>query len=119
MVKFLNQFSRKCRGHRTEQNEFLSGLFRSFLETCKHLPDSALLNKKTGRFNIALYEASFAATCRQAAVDGRYVKGSVESSRLSQLEEDQDFVKATLEGTTQTKNVILRIKRAQAIMEAL
>jgi hypothetical protein len=119
MVKFLNQFSRKCRGHRTEQNEFLSGLFRSFMETCKHLPDSAFLNKKTGSFNIALYEASFAATCRQAAVDGRYVKGSVESSRLSQLEEDQDFVKATLEGTTQTKNVILRIKRAQAIMEAL
>jgi hypothetical protein len=66
MVKFLNQFSRKCRSHTEQQNEYMSNLLTSFLECCADLPEDAFLNKKNRRFNVALYEATFAAVCRSA-----------------------------------------------------
>lgn len=116
MVKFLNQFSRKSRGHSVEQNDFLSNLLNSFLGACSHLPEDAFLNKKSRRFNVALYEAAFAAVCVGALREKRLVDGQVSAERLTQLESDEKFVDATLEGTTQTKNVKLRIDRAIEIL---
>ena len=115
MVKFLNQFSRKCRGHNDEQNDYLSKLLNSFLKACSHLPDDAFLNKKSGRFNVALYEATFSAVCAEAFRNKALVDGSVSAEHLAQLEFDKEFVDATLEGTTQTKNVKLRLERAVKI----
>ena len=54
MMKFLNQFSKKCQTHSTEQNEYLSALFESFLASAAKLPANAFLSKKTQRFSIAL-----------------------------------------------------------------
>lgn len=116
MVKFLNQFSRKCRGHSVEQNDFLSELLNSFLLACTHLPENAFLNKKSGRFNVALYEATFAAVCAKAFRKKEMVIGQLTSEKLAQLESDVKFVNATLEGTTQTKNVKLRLERAIEIL---
>ena len=66
MVKFLNQFSRKCRAQGPEQNEYLSQLLISFLGACATLADDAFLNKKNRRFNVGLYEAAFASVCEDA-----------------------------------------------------
>jgi hypothetical protein len=102
-----------------EQNEYLSKLLESFLQACSDLPRDAFLNKKNRRFNVALYEAAFAAVCDLAFREKRLLSGSVPAERLAQLEGDIDFLDATIEGTTQTKNVKTRISRAKAILGSL
>lgn len=119
MVKFLNQFSRKCRSHTDNQNEYLSQLFRSFLQACTNLANTAFVNKKNNRFNVALYEAAFAAVCEAALKEQRMLKGSIDPNRLAQLEQDPEFLKATLEGTTQTRNVKTRVDQARVIVGSL
>ena len=118
MVKFLNQFSRKCETHSSEQNDYLESLFLSFLNACSCLPKGAFTGKM-GRFNVALYEAVFTAACEKAFVARRPVKGMIFHSRMLLLEDDENFVQASQEGTTQTAKVQERLKRARAIMGAL
>jgi len=119
MVKFLNQFSRKCESHDDEKNNYLEGLFRSFLKSCSGLAEDAFLNKKNRRFNIALFEAVFTAVCEAAFKERRVLTGTIDGSRIATLENDTDFVKASLEGTTRTANVSKRIQRARDIVGAL
>jgi hypothetical protein len=116
MVKFLNQFSRKARGHTPEQNAYLGKLLASFLDACADLPDNAFLNKKSGRFNVALFEAAFVASCK-APVDARgMLTQKVQANRLTELESDAEFLGAMAEGTTQTKNVKIRLARASQVL---
>jgi uncharacterized protein with ParB-like and HNH nuclease domain len=119
MVKFLNQFSRKCKGHDDAQNEYLRNLFVSFLDACEDLPDDAFLNKRNKRFNIALYEAVFTATNQNAFNERRGIRGNVSAEQVATLESDPEFTKASLEGTTRTANVETRLRRAKEIVSAL
>ena len=119
MVKFLNQFSRKCRSHTVEQNQYLSMLLESFLNACAELPEDAFLNKKNRRFNVALYEAAFGSICSSAFREKRLLNGAISAVHLAQLEDDKQFLDATIEGTTQTKNVKARLNRAKAVLGAL
>lgn len=116
MVKFLNQYSRKCRTQTDEQNNYLLDLFNSFLEACQGLPEDAFLNKKNRRFNVALYEAAFSGACGSAFRERRRLSLPVMATRLAQLESDPEFVNALLEGTTKAKNVQTRLARARAIL---
>jgi uncharacterized protein with ParB-like and HNH nuclease domain len=119
MVKFLNRFSRKCRSHTPEQNTYLSDLLQSFLDACDQLSQEAFLNKKNRRFNVALYEAAFASICAKAFQERRLLKGQISEKTLSNLADDKLFVEATIEGTTQTKNVKTRLIRAQEVLGSL
>lgn len=119
MVKFLNQFSRKCRRQADAQNEYLSDLLESFFKACERLPEDAFLNKKNNRFNVALYEAAFAAACDAAFQEHRSVSNELLQSDLARLEDDAQFQSALVEGTTQTKNVKLRLGRAKALISSL
>jgi hypothetical protein len=119
MVRFLNQFSKKCEGNTEEKNTYLGDLFDSFLEACTDLPADAFINKKNKRFNIALYEAVFAAACQVAFVERRRLQGRLSSEALRELEADAEFVEALLEGTTRTANVQKRLNRARTIVGAL
>jgi hypothetical protein len=119
MVRFLNQFSRMCESHEDKQNEYLQNLFTSFLEACEDLPDDVFVNPKNNRFNIALFEAVFTATCDDAFKRRRLLEGQVDSDEIAALERDRQFVDASLEGTTRTANVGTRLKRARAVISAL
>jgi uncharacterized protein with ParB-like and HNH nuclease domain len=119
MVKFLNQFSRKVQRHTNAQNQYLGNLFASFLTACEALPQDAFLNKKNRRFNVALFEATFAAVCREAFPQQRPLAGQLPADKLRLLEEDGVFVEAMSEGTTQTRNVNRRLERARAVVGAL
>lgn len=119
MVKFLNQFSRKCRLLAPEKLQYLSNLLDSFLAACSNLPADAFVNKKNGRFNVALYEAAFASVCHDALQNERMLIGTVPAGKLANLAEDPAFLEATIEGTTQTKNVKTRLDRAKAILGSL
>ena len=118
MVKFLNQFSRKCETHTPDQNEYLQSLFSSFLNACSNLPQDAFTGKNN-RFNIALYEAVFTATCHKAFSERRPVDGIVQCDNMKNLERDEHFISATQEGTTQTTKVHDRLERARATVKAL
>jgi uncharacterized protein with ParB-like and HNH nuclease domain len=116
MVKFLNQFSRKARSQNTEQNDFLAGLMTSFLNACSDLPENAFLNKKNGRFNVALFEAAFVAACKAPISEKRMLNGKLQIDRLAELERDPRFIDAMREGTTQTKNVKARLNCASQVL---
>jgi len=116
LTKFLNQFSRKCESHTDDQNRYLKDLFNSFLKACDGLPEDAFLNKKNRRFNIALYEATFTVSCEVPFLARQATVNSISADRLRQLEADQDFSKASLEGTTSTANVKKRLERAREIL---
>jgi uncharacterized protein with ParB-like and HNH nuclease domain len=116
MVKFLNQFSRKARAHTPDQNQYLSALLDSFLGASASLADDALLNKKSGRFNVALFEGAFVAACTAPFAEKRMLAAQLSPARLAELESDTQFLDAMLEGTTQTKNVKGRLVRAIQIL---
>ena len=119
MVKFLNQFSNKCKTQASEHNQYLHTLFESFLNACSRLDDDTFKNKKNKRFNVALYEAVFAASCEQAFSERRVVVGTLDSERIRNLEADEEFVQASQKGTAQTKNLTTRLNRARKIVGAL
>jgi len=117
MVRFLNQFSRKCKSQSSEQNAYLANLFDSFLLACKDLPEGAFLNKQNRRFNVALYEVVFAAICGPSFAKGESLpSGTLSSELLANLETDRQFLETLVEGTTQTRSVRTRLDRARALL---
>ena len=119
MVRFLNRFSMKCRKQDAEENAYLEILFMSFLGACSGLPEDAFINKKNSRFNIALYEAAFAGSAKNAFADRRPVNGMLEPTKLRALETDAEFSAASQVGTTSSANVSERLARAEAILGCL
>ena len=119
LTKFLNDFSRKCEAHTSQQNDYLKNLFQSFLRACQNLPPDSFLGKKTRRFNIALFEAVFAVACEARFRDRRIIEGYLATEKVQELENDPEFTKASLEGTTRTANVGKRLERARDILGTL
>ncbi len=118
MLKFLNRFSKKCRTHGGEQNEYLKDLFGSFLRSCRELPDDAFLNRHDNRFNIMLYEAIFTAVCGPAFKERRLVTGAVLPDQVNALKGDTQFTSAAVSNTTSTANVAKRMSSSSAIFVA-
>ena len=83
------------------------------------MADDAFLNKKNKRFNIALYEATFAASLKDAFAEDRLAQGALDEAKLRALETDTEFSSAALEGTTRLANVAKRLTRAEAIVDSL
>jgi uncharacterized protein with ParB-like and HNH nuclease domain len=119
LVRFLNQFSRKCEKQTTTQNTYLQQLFESFLTACNQLPEDVFVNAKNNRFNIALFEAVFTATCKQAFEENRLVSGSVSMYQVKELEVDPEFLAAASQSTTRKINVTKRLERATSLLTAL
>ena len=119
MVRFLNGFSNLCKSNGSDKNQYLEQLFESFLGACSGLPSDAFINKRNNRFNIALYEAVFAGSCKRAFAERRRVEGLLAPERVQALDEDEEFSSAALVGTTNTANVEKRLSRAEAIVGTL
>lgn len=118
MIKFLNRFSKKCEANDPQDNEYLQSLFCSFMDATADLANGTFINRKNNRFNIALYEAVFTATCR-AAYDSRdTVKFAIRSEQVEELRRNERFNAATLKATTQTDNVQTRLAIAADLVHA-
>lgn len=113
MVKFLNQFSKKCKNNTTEQNSYLQNLYISFLDSCSELPEDAFTNKSNNRFNIAIYEAVFRAACFDAFNEERLVTGKISLESLNDIKTNTIFTQAASEGTTKVSNVSARLDIAK------
>jgi len=114
MVKFLNHFSRKMKSNSSENNRYYLSLIESFLDACGDLPSGVFA--KYGRFNVALFEAVFVAACGGAINDRTLLHDKLKPEYVQAVWEDQAFVDALKEGTTQTKNVVTRLQRAKALL---
>lgn len=119
MTKFMNQFSIKSRGNSEEQNEYLESLFVSFLDSSANLPNDAFINKGNGRFNIALFEAVFAAVCEEAFKERRALEGEIDPQAIKELDDDIEFSNASTKATSGTSNVTKRLERAEMLVGAL
>lgn len=116
MAKFLNQFSKKCETNDHDQNERLRSLFRSFLNATCDLRSGIFINPSNNRFNIALFEAVFTATCQPAYRDGGPVDQALSAENIEKLRADAEFNAATQKATTQTENVKKRLKISSSIL---
>ncbi len=119
MVKFLNQFSRKCQANDEDGNRYLEELFDSFLDATKDLPRNTFLSKSTSRFSIALIEAVFTAACHKAFDERRTLIGCLNVDELQALKADTQFLEAASRSTTQTANVRARLERGKHFIKAL
>ena len=119
MLRFLNRFSKQCRTHDNDQNEYLKELFLSFLHACRNLPEDAFRNPHDTRFNIMLYEAVFTAVCGRAFAERRSVDGELTPDRVRALKKDREFTSAAAFDTTSTANVKQRLSRSREIVGAL
>ena len=119
MVRFLNQFSRKCQSQDPQRDLYIQELLCSFLDAASDLPGNTFLNKSTNRFNIALIEAVFTAACSKAFKKKRVIRGRLDLEALRRLEVDAQFVEAASYGTTQTANVQTRLARGKQFIGAL
>lgn len=119
MVKFLNQFSKKCTDYSSKENEYLKQLFESFLAACSELEDRVFLNKTNNRFNIALYEAVFMVACERCFENKAVAEGKIDELQIKKLEEDEEFKIASLSDTTGKVNLQKRLDRARKIVDPL
>ena len=119
MVKFLNQFSRKCQKHDRQWNKYLESLLDSFLNAARDLPKGAFSVKETNKFSIALIEAAFTAACANAFAQERIVEGLLDTTALQKLKEDEEFLRAASLRTTNTASVRARLGRGKYFIEAL
>jgi hypothetical protein len=113
MASFLNRFSSQCRNISGERIAELKDLFEKFVSSCSSLPSRAFYGKTSGKFNILLFEAVFAAQAHSLH-DGS--GRQIDPSRLDSLKEDKDFIEATQKSTTDKANVLLRLKRAEELV---
>ena len=119
MTKFLNQFSKQCKTHSGDQNEYLEKLFFGFLEGCQSLPPDIMVSKRTKRFNIALFEAVFTGACRERFLNREVPTGVLVEGDVRALDNDPEFLEAAQKATTQTANVQKRLSRARQLIQPL
>lgn len=119
MVKFLNQFSKKCQAHDEQRNKYLVDFFLSFLEACSELPEDAFLNRKTRRFSIALIEAVFTVASRNAFMERRFLNGKIDIEQINKLANDAQFLEAATTASTHSPNVKRRLDRGEYYITAL
>ena len=117
MVKFLNQFSKKCKTNENDKNQQLKSIFESFLNAASKLPERIFINKTNNRFNIALFEAVFTATCRSAYSSNCIVQSHLDTAKIERLRSDATFIAASQSATTQKENVMKRLRIASDILD--
>jgi uncharacterized protein with ParB-like and HNH nuclease domain len=112
MTKFLNAFSNKCRKLSPEKIIYLQALFDSFMTACCYLSDKYFFSRK-GKFNISLFDAVFAAICRDPLNKQALIVSKIVPQKLQVLQEDPEFSKASQSETASAANVKLRLKLAR------
>jgi hypothetical protein len=118
MSGFLNGFSRNCMKLPDGEVEYAEALFRAFFDGVSKLSAANLAVAKSGRFNIAVFEAVFRASCTQAFKEHTTKVAPVNETRLEALKDDPEFKGATQQGIGRKSFVDKRFERAVAILNA-
>lgn len=116
MTKFLNGFSKSCKSLDSDKIRYLEGLFVSFIDSCRDLPATAFLTKRK-KFNISLFDATFAAICGKVFPKGDNVSMPIDPELLMTLQNDKEFVQSSQSDTAKKSNVAKRLQRAVNILQ--
>lgn len=119
MIRFLNAFAKKSQNTSPDDNEFLVEIFDGFLESTSDLPEDIFMNVRSGRFNVALVESVFAATCAECFQRRTRPDGRLSKDEISSLSDNEDFVRATQVGSTSSANVHARLELARSTISSL
>jgi hypothetical protein len=117
MVRFLNRFSKNCRNHTDDQNQFIEQLIRVFFAACNGLPDDLFIGRRTKKFNVALFEAVFTAICKRPFTERQLAAVTLDPAKVRELSADKEFLDAAQKATTDRSNVLKRLERADAILD--
>jgi uncharacterized protein with ParB-like and HNH nuclease domain len=112
MTKFLNGFSKNSKAIDGERIEYLEKLFESFINSCQALPKEAFLSKSL-KFNISLFDSTFAAICGTVFCSRELVSEPVNHEKLIQLQNDPEFIEASKSDTASKANVEKRLLKAR------
>lgn len=115
MTKFLNSFSKNSKEIDDERIKYLKNLFESFIASCQALPKEAFLSKSQ-KFNISLFDSTFAALCCTGFPAREFVSEPVNHEKLIQLQNDPQFVEASKSDTASKTNVETRLLKARNIL---
>ena len=115
MTKFLNAFSKNCKSLDDDRLNYLEKLFESFIDSCQDLSAEAFLSK-TQKFNISLFDSTFAAICGTVFPDRKLVSEKISHEKLVALQNDPDFIEASKSDTASTANVEKRLLRGRNIL---
>jgi len=115
MTKFLNSFSKNSKTIDNERIKYLEKLFESFIDCCQALPTEAFLSK-SNKFNISLFDSTFAAICGTVFPDRKLVSEPVNHEQLISLQNDLDFIEASKSDTASKINVETRLRKAQVLL---
>ena len=119
MVKFLNEFCRKGRHHSDENNEYLSDLFLKFCSMIRGKGgERPFATKPSGRFNLAMFESVLHGSCASAAMEKNLDLIPVEKATIERIREDEEWLDASIQATTDRANVLARLRRARELIEA-
>ncbi len=116
MAKFLNNFSNNCKSLSPEKISYLEYLFYSFLNATNDLPDKAFYGYSS-RFSALSFEAAFATICQKAYATESLVDEKVNATHIKNIFSDEEFTRASQEGTSSAPNVKLRLRRAADIIK--
>lgn len=115
MVRFLNNFSEKARKYDKTKVQYLESVFHAFLQKTSALPPE-MFQLQAGRFSASMYEAVFAAACKDAIRNNDYQVRDIDVSKLAILKTDADFQKASRYRTAAKENVATRLRKAREIL---
>lgn len=108
MVRFLNRFSKKTA--KLKDLTDIESIVDWFLDAASDLPRGSF-NTRQGRFQVPLFEAVFAATCREHARLGGDWKLSPEI--VNAVRGDEQFIQSSSKQTTDRANVLGRLEAAR------
>lgn len=117
MSRFLDKFSTKAKKDFSPRDiAILESIFAVFLKAIEGLPEGSFVSEGSGRFSVALFEATLYGLCRPMwETRAAYAIQPVEAGKLKELESDPDFKKYLQEGTTKQVNVEKRLSIAKRI----
>lgn len=115
MLKFLNAFSNDCKKLGQDDISYLQGLFYSFLESAKELPDRIFFSARN-RFATLFFEAIFVVVAADAYREKKFISEKLDPEKIKQVFSDEAFNDASQTDTASAANVKTRLARAKAIM---
>jgi hypothetical protein len=119
MSRFLDRFSAKVKKFSPASADMLEAIFKSFLNAISELPSDAFISEGSGRFSIALFEATLFGVARSIwAAQGAPNIPPIPANKIALLAADPDFSKFLQEGTTKQVNVSKRLEIAQKLFGA-
>jgi len=116
LVNFLNNYSKEAKKNKTEKNDFLNEIFTAFITACADLDDKTFINPRNERFNAYLLEAVFHASLKTSITASKVSQLHISQAEVDSIANDEEFIAASLEGTTRSDNVEKRLRIAREKM---